>query len=114
METGSVYPVFPTGTTNYDKKEKNAEFIRRKTHIKVAELVDELQKNIFLECIDEEFIMKLLHGVLRYDAVSMFYLLNHVFDNYAKIDDHLVLKNKKEFEEPQDLTRPIDVYFSKQ
>ena len=58
--------------------------------------------------------MKLLHGVLRYDAVSMFYLLNHVFDNYAKIDDHLVLKNKKEFEEPQDLTRPIYVYFSKQ
>ena len=61
-----------------------------------------------------EFIMELRQVVLCYDTVALFDLLNHVFINYSKIDDHLVLKNKKEFEEPPDLTRPINVYFRKQ
>ena len=58
--------------------------------------------------------MQLCQGVLRYYAVSLFDLLHHVFNNYAKIDNRLVLKNKKQFEEPPYLTRPIGVYFRKQ
>ena len=58
--------------------------------------------------------MELRQGVLGYDTVSFFNLLNHVFKNYSKIDDHLVLKNKKEFEETLDLIRPIYIYFRKQ
>ena len=30
------------------------------------------------------------------------------------IDDTLLIKNKREFEEPPDLSRPIDVYFKNQ
>ena len=41
-------------------------------------------------------------------------LLEHIFTNYAKIDDTLPIKNKREFEAPTDLSRPIDVYFKKQ
>ena len=63
--------------------------------------------------MDEEFIMELRQGVLSYDAVSLSELLNRFFNNYTKIDDHLMLKNKKEFEEPSDLPHPIDVYFRK-
>ena len=41
-------------------------------------------------------------------------MLEQIFTNYAKIDDTLLIKNKREFEEPPDLSRPIDVYFKKQ
>ena len=58
--------------------------------------------------------MELHQGVLQYDGVSTLELLEHIFTNYAEIDDTLLIKNKREFEEPPDLSRPIDVYFKKQ
>ena len=41
-------------------------------------------------------------------------LLEHIFSNYARTDDALLIKNKREFEAPPNLSRPIDVYFRKQ
>ena len=112
--SGGVYPVFPSGATNNEKKKEVAEFIDRKTYIRVADMVEELLKNQFLEAINEDYIIQLRQGVLRYDSVKLLDLIDHVFNNYAKIDDLLVIKNKKEFKEPPDLTRLIDVYFMKQ
>ena len=43
----------------------------------------------------------------------MYDLLNHVFSNYAKLDDHLVISNKKEFEEAPYFTRPMDTYYKR-
>ena len=77
-------------------------------------MVEELLKNQFLEAIDGEYIMELRQGVLRCDSVKLMDLIDHVFNNYAKINDLLIIKNKKEFEEPPDLTHPIDLYFMKQ
>ena len=58
--------------------------------------------------------MELRQGVLQYDGVSTLEFLEHIFTNYAKIDDTLLIKNKREFEEPLNLSRPIDVYFKNQ
>ena len=58
--------------------------------------------------------MELRQGVLQYDGVSTSELLEHIFSNYTRIDDALIIKNKREFEAPPDLSRPIDVYFRKQ
>ena len=58
--------------------------------------------------------MELFQGVLQYDGVSTLELLEHIFTNYAKINDTLPIKNKREFEAPPDLSRPTDVYFKKQ
>ena len=52
--------------------------------------------------------------MLQYDGVSTSELVEHIFTNYARIDDTLLIKNKREFEAPPDLSRPIDVYFKKQ
>ena len=52
--------------------------------------------------------------MLQYDGVSTSDLLEHIFYNYARIDDALLIKNKREFEAPPDLSRPINVYFRKQ
>ena len=43
----------------------------------------------------------------------MYYLLTHVFSNYAKLGDHLVISNKNEFEEAPNFTRPIDTYYKR-
>ena len=53
--------------------------------------------------------MELRQGVLQYDGVTTSELLEHIFSNYARIDDALIIKNKREFEAPPDLSRPIDV-----
>ena len=58
--------------------------------------------------------MELRQCVLQYDGVSTSDLLKHIFTNYAIIDDALLIKNKREFEAPPDLSRPIDVYFKNQ
>ena len=58
--------------------------------------------------------MELRQCILQYDGVSTSDLLEHIFTNYAKINDTLLIKNKRDFKEPPDLSRPIDVYFKKQ
>ena len=58
--------------------------------------------------------MELRQGVLQYYVVSTLELLQHIFTNYARIDDALLIKNKRGFEANTDLSRPIDVYFKKQ
>ena len=71
-------------------------------------------KNQLLKAVSEEYYMELRRGMLQYDGVSTLDLLEHIFTNYARIDDALLIKNKREFEAPPDLSRPIDVYFRKQ
>ena len=58
--------------------------------------------------------MELRQGMLQYNGMSTSELLEHIFTNYARIDDALFIKNKREFKAPPDLSRPIDVYFKKQ
>ena len=58
--------------------------------------------------------MELRQGVLQYDGVSTSELLEHIFSIYARIDDALLIKNKREFGAPPDLSRPINVYLRKQ
>ena len=58
--------------------------------------------------------MELRQGVLQYDGVTTSELLEYIFSNYAKIGDALIIKNKREFEAPPNLSPLIDVYFHKQ
>ena len=108
-----MYPTFSDRATNDENKTEVAEFINHKTHIKIAELVKEILKNQLLKAVNKEYIMELRQGVLQYDGVTTSELLEHIFSNYARINDALRIKNKREFEAPPDLSRPINVYFRK-
>ena len=70
-----MYPTFSSGATDAEKKREVAEFINRKTHIKLSELVEDLLKNQLLKAISEEYYMELRQGVLQYDGVSTSELL---------------------------------------
>ena len=53
--------------------------------------------------------MELCQGVLQYDGVSTSELLEHIFTNYARIDDTLLIKNKRELEMPPNLDGEIPI-----
>ena len=107
--TAGIFPVFPPGATNDEKRIIIAEFVRNETGIKVAEATINLLRNQLLEAVDEDYYMELYDDVFRYDRVSIPAFLDHILQYYAEIDDETLEKNKKEFEEPPDISTPIDV-----
>ena len=80
----------------------------------MSKVVEEQLKNQLLDSLPKAFILELCEGSRQYDGSATFGIMEYVFKNYAKIDETLILKNRKEFEEAPDLSLPIDVYFKKQ
>ena len=112
--TAGVYPTFPATATDTEKKQIVAAFIRDEKGIVTAELVEELLRNLVLEAVNDEYYMELKHSIFGYNRVTVSDLLDHLFTNYANIDDQTLMANKDRFAEPPDLSKPIDVYFHKQ
>ena len=50
---------------------------------------------------------------MDYNDVTLFELLKHLRDEYAPQDVEFLEKVLSEFEEPPDLTKPINTYFAK-
>ena len=94
-KTGGVYPTFAAGMNDAEKKREVATFVLTEHNIKKAEVTQELLKNQFLEAIPEDYYLELNTGVLRYDGLTVYDLLAHVFFNYAKLNDHLVISKKR-------------------
>ena len=112
-KTGGIYLTFAAGMNDAEKKRVVALFLLTKNNIKKPEVTQELFKDKFLEAVPEDYYLELNAGVLCYDGSTVYDLLTHVFTNYAKLNDHLVISNKKEFEEAPDFTRPIDTYYKR-
>ena len=100
--TGDVYLIFRANATKNAKTQTIAELISRKTNIKMSEVVDEQLKNQLLDSLPEAFILELCEGSRQYNGSSIFDILEHVFTNYVRIDDTLIVKNRKEFKEAPD------------
>ena len=77
------------------KRQKITEFISRETNIKMSEVVEEQLKNQLLNSLTKAFILELCKGLRRYDGSTTFDILEQVFTNYTRIDDTLILKNRK-------------------
>ena len=68
----------------------------------MSEVVQEQLKNQILNSLPKAFILELCEGSRWYDGSTTFDILEHVFKNYARIDNTLILKNRKESEEAPD------------
>ena len=112
-KTGGVYPTFAAGMNDAEKKREVATFILTEHNIKKAEVTQDLFKKQFLEAFPKDYYLDLNAVILRYESSTVYDLLTHVFTNYAKLNNHLVISNKKEFEEAQDFTRPVDAYYKR-
>ena len=112
-KTGGVYSTFAAGTNDAKKNREVATFVLTEHNIKKAQVTPELLKNQFLEAVSEDYYLELNAGVLRYDGSTVYDLLTHVFTNYSKLDDHLVISNKNKFEEAPDFNHQIDTYYKR-
>ena len=113
-ETEGAYPTFPDGATTHDKKKVISDFIEREKGIKTVEVTEELLKGQFLEAVDEDYVVELKEDLREYDGVPLRKMLRHVKDKYAKMDDDVLTALMAEFDEPPDMSLPIDKYFAKQ
>ena len=109
-----IFPTFPTGATDDNKKRIIAEFIRDESARRVAEAVGKILRKQLLDCVNEEYVMELEDEIFRYDKVSVVDILAHILNNYAEIDDNMLRRNKEEFEKEPDMSLPLDVYYKKQ
>ena len=55
-----------------------------------------------------------MRGLRWYDGSTTSDIMEHIFTKYAKINNMLIFKNRKEFEEAPDLSLPLNVYIKKQ
>ena len=109
-----MFPIFQHNASDTTKKNRIAEFVRDETGIKVSEATTTLLRNQLLEAVDEDYYMELYDTIFRYDRVSPADFLSHILKYYAVIDDDVLEDNKKDFEEPPDMSQPIDLYYRKQ
>lgn len=112
--SGGVYPTFPANATDVEKKRITAEFIKTETGIKTAAVVEKLLSKQVRDAIEEEYYMELEDPIFKYSQITAYQIIDHVLQNYAVIDDQLIESNRNSFNEPPDLTRPIDIYFRRQ
>jgi len=111
--TKGLYPTFPPGATENEKRNATATFIIDEKGIKTNEIMEYLLKNQLLEAVDPAYYMELEHPIFKYDKVTVNQMISHLFDNYANIDDQLLESNQELYKEAPDLSQPIDVYFQK-
>ena len=110
-----AYPNFNANATEQEKKQEISAFIIRETDIKIVEAVGNLLKAQLIESVEECYIRELHQGdFIEYDDRSLFELLQHINEKYAKLDAHILKANLKVFEEEPQMDNPIDDYFAKQ
>ena len=112
--TSGMFPTFPPNASDALKKRRIAEFVHDETGIKTNKCTTNLLRNQLLEAVDEEYYMELYDNIFRYDRIEPADFLSHILKYYAVIDDDVLEDNKKEFEQPPDMSQPIDLYFRKQ
>ena len=112
--TAGMFPAFPAGANDDQKKQLIAEFVRDETGIKIANATINLLRNQLIEAIDEDYYMELYDPMFRYDHINPMDFLAHILKHYAVIDDDVLEDNTKQFNEAPTMFLPIDVYFHKQ
>ena len=109
-----AFPIFPNNASIAQKKQLISEFIESEKDRKTVKICEELLKGQLIEAVDENFILELKDDMMDYDGVTLVDMLKHLRDEYAPQDVNFLEKVLSEFEEPPDLTKPIDAYFAKQ
>ncbi len=113
-ETQGEFPTISANASAINKKKTISKFIQDETDIRIVEVAEELLKGQFIDAIEECYIKELRQGYSEYDNRSLFELIEHVKTKYASLDDHILEDIMATFEEPPDLSMPINVYYKKQ
>ena len=75
---------------------------------------DLMLKKQLLDAVENKCLREMRDRYSEYNARTVLELLDHLFANYAKLDDPVINRNMERFNKPPDMDLPIDAYFSKQ
>lgn len=95
------------------KEKEISEFIEREKGIKTVEATEELVKGMFIEAINEDYVVEFKEDLREYDGVTLLELLDHV-NKYTKMDNEVHRLIILDFQKPPNMDLPIDKYFAKQ
>ena len=95
------------------RRRKHPNSSNRKKGIKTVEATEEFLKGMFIDAIDEDYVVELKEGLHEYDGRTLRELLDHVH-KYAKMDDEVHRHIMNNFQQPPNMDLPIDKYFAKQ
>ena len=86
----------------------------KKKGIKQEEATLNFLLNQLLKATNKEYYTGLYNLIFNYEKVKPNNFLAHILEKYAEINNGVLELNKKEFEEPTNLSIPIDVYYHTQ
>ena len=109
-----AHPAFAMGASEDEKNIGIAEFIVSEQDILKAETCDDLLKNQLLDVVEDKYLQELWGRYIEYDDRTVLEFLDHLFANYAKLDDPVINRTMERFNDPPDMDLPIDAYFRKQ
>ena len=109
-----MYPLFPAGATDNEKKIEITKFVQIEEHIKKAETMERLLRNQILKAIDDDYLCELKSGILEYDGCKITEIFDHLFKNHGSLSIALRQDTMKTFHDAPEWDKPIDVYFNRQ
>ena len=108
-DSAGMFPLFPAGATDDRKKQIIAKFVRDETGIKVTNATVNLLRNQLIEAVDKDYFMELYDNLFRSDRMKPVNFLAHILKHYAVINDDVLEENTKQFNEPPNMSLPINV-----
>ena len=69
-------------------------------------------KNQFIEAVDKIYLKAIQDRVTEYTNVTLYDMLQHLYDNYGKITKDKLEKNRQEMNKAYDVTMPIETLFA--
>jgi hypothetical protein len=115
LELEGTYPSFNADADKQEKEKDISAFSVRETNIKIIEAVGNLIKSQLIDSVEECYIRELHQGdYIEYGDHSLLNILQHINDNYAKMDAHILKANLNFFDEESQMNNPTDNYFIKQ
>ena len=113
-ESRGMFPSFPMGLTDDDKRTIILEFIKQEEHIKIAKKMEILLRNQIIKAVHDDYISELKDDFMEYDERSVLEILNHLFTNYGTIGIKLKDETMELFRSEPDWDSPIDKYYNRQ
>lgn len=69
-------------------------------------------KNQLIEAVDELYFKAIQDRVTEYTNVTLYSMLQHLYDNYGKITEDKLEQNREEMNSPFDVSLPIEILFT--
>jgi len=113
-ESRGMFPSFPMGLTDDDKRTLILEFVRQEEHIKRAKKMEILLRNQIIKAVHDYYIMELKDNFMEYDKRSVLDILNHLFTSFGTIGIKLKEETMELFRSEPDWDSTIDKYYNRQ